>query len=331
MHFTSHYSTPHHIKRFHITHHSMPKDFTSHHLSCHTIPHHTTIAQHSTSHYYIPMSHATSRTLCWNTSHLGPPYFQYLRSHYTAVCLGTTISRHHISKHMFHIHISHHPIYTTIPHHTHIQHHSIFHTTPYSTFITPPHLTSQDIESFSTSDITQQSHSALHIPHSSPPQFHTTTFTWRNFPLMQHSTYIALCNIPHNRTPHSTPRHITHFAFQLHHVWKHSQRTTFRKNRSTAPHLCTHSTSCPHFTPCTSHSNINFTSHYPIAPHIPHCISTIIPHHTAMSNMAPSNHSTSLGIPQPHFASSQHATILHMYHTIVPHRITTFRIWHCMT
>ena len=276
------------------------------------------------------MFHAISRTFDVATHLTSDHRILHLTSHNTAVCLPppfhTTTSQSTCSTSTSHT-IPYTQLFHTTPtfsiiayftqHHTpHLLHHHIWHHKTLNHF---PHLTSHN------------NHSALHIPHSSPPQFHTTTFTWRNFPLMQHSTYIALCNIPHNRTPHSTPRHITHFAFQLHHVWKHSQRTTFRKNRSTAPHLGTHSTSCPHFTPCTSHSNINFTSHYSIAPHIPHCISTIILHHTAMSNMAPSNHSTSLGIPQPHFASSQHATILHMYHTIVPHRITTFRIWHCMT
>ena len=178
----------------------------------------------------------------------------------------------HVPNHTATVHISHHPIYTTIPHHTHI-HHSVFHTTPYST---SHFTTTSEINILHHFHIWH--HSALHMPHSSPPQFHTLA-SHRYFPLMQHSTYIALCNIPHNRTPHSIPRHITHFAFQLHHVWNdhihigphftYADITPhFTSNRSTAPHLGTHSTSCPHSTPWTSHSNINFSSHYPIAPHI---------------------------------------------------------------
>ena len=58
--FTSHNIPSHNAKRFYIA-----PPFTSHHSTPHhTILHHTTITQHSTSHYYIPMSHATSRTLC---------------------------------------------------------------------------------------------------------------------------------------------------------------------------------------------------------------------------------------------------------------------------
>ena len=183
--FTSHNIPSHNAKRFYIT-----PPFTSHHSTPpHTILHHTTIAQHSTSHYYIPMSHATSRTLCWNTSHLGPPYFQYLRSHYTAVCLGTTISRHHISKHMFHI---------TQPQSTSraIPHPQLLHTTPTSFSntayftphhfphpITPPHLdftSHHHVWHHNTlhhfPHLTSQSHSTLYMPRSSSLQFHTTAF-----------------------------------------------------------------------------------------------------------------------------------------------------------
>ena len=165
----------------------MPKDFTPHHLSRHTIPHHTTIAQHSTSHYYIPhVLRHISQTFNVATHLISDHHILHLRSHYTAVCLGTTIKHHHISKHMFHI--THSPHLTpfhihnySTPHlHSasqHISHHTIFHIALHNTrfhialhhhiltvYITAPlHLTSQHIASFSTSDVTLQSHSTLHI------------------------------------------------------------------------------------------------------------------------------------------------------------------------
>ena len=85
-----------------------------------------------------------------------------------------------------------------------------------------------------------------------------------------------------------------------------------------------HSTSLsipqPHFTSCiTAHQHLSqhtIPQHtFQTTPHIPHCISTSIPHHTTMSNMA-SNHSTSLGIPQPHFTSciTAHHHIPHAPH-----------------
>ena len=191
-------STPQSTFSHHTSfHHITPKDFTSHHLSCHTIPHHTTIAQ-----LHITLLHTTvprhiSQTVNVATHPISDYHILHLRR-YTAVCLGTTISHYHISKHMFHIA---QPQSTS---HT-IPHPQLFHTTP--TFnitayftpphiphrITPPHLTTHCIIS----------HSTLHMPHSSPPHY---------------ASHFALCNIPHTRTPHSTPRHITHFAFQSHHV-----------------------------------------------------------------------------------------------------------------
>ena len=251
----------------------MSPPFTLHHFT----PHHSTSRHHCTT-FHITLLHTTC-----STPYLGHLLLQHISPRTTIFYIWRHITpksashRHfqvHVPHHTATVHISHHPIYTTIPHHTHI-HHSIFHTTPYSTshFTTTSDITTHCI--ISTSDITQR------IAYAT---FFTTTIlhhhtSHRYFPLMQHSTYIALCNIPHNRTPHSTPRHIAHFAFQLHHVWNgnihigphftYADVTPhFTSNRSTAPHLGTHSTSCPHSTPCTSHSNINFTSHYPIAPHI---------------------------------------------------------------
>ena len=79
-----------------------------------------------------------------------------------------------------------------------------------------------------------------------------------------------------------------------------------------------HSTSRPpHTTPGTSpHSNINCSAHVPN--HNAHCISTIIPHQATMS-MA-SHHSTTLGIPQPHFTSCVTA---HHHIPHVPHHHST--------
>ena len=87
-----------------------------------------------------------------------------------------------------------------------------------------------------------------------------------------------------------------YFTYTSHHI---SHRTII--HIKSLHHISAHhSTSRPQIpprtTPCTSpHSNI---THHTIPqhtfqgiPHIPHCISTIIPHHT-MSNMA-SNHSAS--------------------------------------
>ena len=164
MHFTSHYSTPHHIKRFHITHHSITShqyDFTSHHISHHTTfyvtPHFTShhISHHTTFHvtpfhitpplHNIPhhittyqcFCHATSRRQLMFATHLtSDHHILHLRSRYTAVCLGTTISHHHISKHMFHI---------TKPQSTShtIPHPQLFYTTPtfnITAYFTPQHI-----------------------------------------------------------------------------------------------------------------------------------------------------------------------------------------------
>ena len=172
-------------------------------------------------------------------------------------------------------------------------------------------MTSQHIASFSASDLPQRSHSTLHMPHSSP-QFHTTTF---HITSPTFSVHLALRNIPHTRTPHSAP-HIPHHtdfaAFQSH--WFHiTPCLKWQHCTSIAPH-CTstiihikslhhisahHSTSRLH---STSHSNVDCPSHintFQTTPHIPHCTSTTLPHQTNVSNLA-SNHSTSLGIPQPH-------------------------------
>ena len=147
----------------------------------------------------------------------------------------TTISHHHISKHnIFHI-LTSQPQSTsdTIPHsplfHTTPTFNIIAHFTPHHIphHITPPHLTPQHIASFSTSVITQQSHSTLHMPHSSPPQFHTTTFhitSWLSKScIVQHSTY-------QDTTFHTTPcsiSHILHFSRNMSEISTFPIGTTF--------------------------------------------------------------------------------------------------------
>ena len=154
------------------------------------------------------MSHHVSET------HLTSDHrILHLRSHYTLVCFGTTISHHHISKHMIHItqprSTSH-----TIPHpqlfHTYIQHHGIFHTTYSTSHYTNtshhfPHLTS---------------HNTLHMPHSAG----ITTVHIASVCIMQHSTY-------QGTTFHATLYSISHtFCISIrHHVWNCNipHRTTF--------------------------------------------------------------------------------------------------------
>ena len=151
---------------------------------------------------------------------------------------------------------------------------------------------------------------------------------------MQHSTYQDTTSFPHH-----TIFHITHFAFQSRLKWQNSHRTTlhikltsnhisYRSNRSTASRLGTPFHTVPTFhamhlstfkykfhiplSHSTTHPTLHFNHHFTSPP----CLiwrRQTIPHQ-------------SLGIPQPHFTSSQHTTIFHMYHTIVPHRITTFLI-----
>ena len=140
MHFTAHNSTPHHINTFshHTSFHptSHQKGFTSHHLSCHTIPHHTiphhtTIAQHSTSHYYIPHVHATSQTFNVATHLTSDHHILHLTSHYTAVCLTPP----------FHTTTSQSTCFTS---HSHSHHPAqLFHTTP--TFNITAHFTPHHI------------------------------------------------------------------------------------------------------------------------------------------------------------------------------------------
>ena len=266
----------------------------------------------------------------------------HLTSHHSLP--PTTISHHHISKHnIFHItqpqSTSRHSTPTTIPHHSHLQHHSTFHTTPYSTlhytttswfYITPPHLTSQHIASFPTSDITQHiAYAAFHHHNSTPPHF-----TSRNFP------HLALCNVPHTRTPQSTPCHIPHhtFAFQshftLHHVWKSNipHHIAFHTSHFTVHHNFTlnHLAPIPHHTHILLHTMHITTFKYKL--HITHSK----PHHTSHTAFQPSFHITPCLIWHqtiPHHSvfhnhishlASRHTNTFPMHPTTIPHRITHF-------
>ena len=178
LHFTSHYSTPHHIKHFHITHSITPHQKILYHATFHITPFHNTpfhitpplhnIPHHITTYH---MYHTTSHRHLM--SHLASDHHILHLTYYTAVCLpppldtttsqSTTYSTYSHSPHLapFHIHnystprphstsehISHNTIFhitlhrslhpTTISHH-HILKHNIFHTTP--TFNITAHFT----------------------------------------------------------------------------------------------------------------------------------------------------------------------------------------------
>ena len=328
--------TPHQIKRFHITYHYItPKDFT-HHLSRHTIPHHT-IAQHSISHYYIPhVPCHISQTFNVATHLTSDHHILHLRSHYTAVCLGTTISHHHISTeahavphhtdspHLTRVAIPYPQLFATPhPHSTsqHISHHHIPHRiTPHQIpyRITPPHLTSQHIASFSTYmtyDITLQSHSTLHI---TIPHHH-----WL-------STFCNMATFPHTRTPHSTRHspHTLHFN-KSHHVWNCNiqHRTTFHIHwRHFAPNRSTTSRhTIPHHAMHTSpHSDINYTSHCPKPHHTSHTAFQLSFYITAMSNKPLRPHhsvysTTRFCITAHHHSRSHHVSQHHLCDTAWPH------------
>ena len=174
----------HHIKHFHITHHSITSHqkilhhTTFHVTPFHTTPFHITPPLHNIPHHITTyrMFHATSlRHLM--SQRISPRTTIFYIWHHSLP--PTTISHHHISKHnIFFTSHSHSP-HRTIPHpqlfHTTPTFNTTAHFTPHTTsswfyIVTPPQLTSQHIASFSTSDGT------LHMPHSSSPQFHTTTF-----------------------------------------------------------------------------------------------------------------------------------------------------------
>ena len=188
---------------------------------------------------------------------------------------------------------------------------------------------------------------------------------WHHTTVTQHIAYDILHHNPHHRishriqtfyilhyaTFHTTPYSTSHWFCGISIapclVTFHISRTTFHvhhnSNHSTAslhttPH---HAHIPPRITSCTSHSNINCTSHWPshstfeTKSHVPHCISTrVIPHNTTMSNMA-SNRAIPHYSARPHQFHILHQaahTIFPMYDTIISHRITTFyNVWHCTT
>ena len=217
--FISHIIPSHRTtKRFYIT-----PPFTSHHFT----PHHST-SHHNCTTFHITLLHTTC-----STPHLRHLMLQHISPRTTIFYIGHHITPQSASvpppfhttsqstcstSHSHSLHISHHPTYITIPHHTYI--HIIAYFTPHHIprRITPPRRTSQHvIASFSTSDITQQSHSTLYMPHSSSPQFHTTTFTsHRNFP------HLVLCNIPHTRTPRQVPHQTFCISITPCLNWQHS-------------------------------------------------------------------------------------------------------------
>ena len=128
------------------------------------------------------MFHATSQTFNVATHLTSDHHILHLRSHYTAVCFGTTISHHHISKPMFHItqpqSTSHTHHYSTPHSHStsqHISHHTIFHIALYHHILILHHNTTSDITTLHHFPHLT-SHSTLHMPHSSSPQFRTTIF-----------------------------------------------------------------------------------------------------------------------------------------------------------
>ena len=298
-----------------MLHHSLPPTTISHHhISKYNIFH---IQPQSTSHT-IPHPQLFHTTPTFNiTAHFTPHHIPH------RITLQSVSHHHfkakHIPRHTATVHISHHSTSTststTIPHPQNISPLTILHITLHQhILITPPHLTSQHIASFSTSDISQQSHRTLHMPHSSS-HYSTPHFTsHHDFP------HLALCNIPHFAF-HITPClklqlmtfHIAPHLRSLHHISAHHSTTGPHSTAHHAMHIATvkYKSHIP-----LSHSSFQTTAH------IPHCISTIIPHHT-MSNMA-SNHSTSVFHNHISHLASQHTTIFPMHHTIVPHRITTF-------
>ena len=155
------------------------------------------------SHHSTPHHHCTTFHITYSTSHLtvnvathltSDHHILHLRSHYTAVCFGTP------------------PFHTTSQSttrstsHSHSPHLTPFHSHNYST--PPPHSTSQHNSHHNTFHIALHHH----IVHC-------------NF------THFALCNIPHTRTPHSTPRYISHHILHFNHTM--SQIATFH----IAPHF----------------------------------------------------------------------------------------------
>ena len=214
--------------------------------------------------FYI-WDHITLQCVPWH-HHFTPPH----------------LKAEHVPHHTASVHILYHST-STIPHHTHIQDHSIFHTTTLFHIALHHHIW-QHIESFPC----LTSHSK-HTAHCIGLTFFITT-SHRNFPhfaVKQHSTYQD--TIFHT-TPYSTS-HTLHFSRTM------SEIATFHIAPHFTSHHNLHQITPPHpgapihikptFHHTSPHSNINCTSQYRSTHskphHTSHCISTSIPHGTAMA------------------------------------------------
>ena len=284
LHITSHYSTPHHIKRFHIipSHHTKRFYFTppstSHHSTSplHNIPHHVTTYHmfHATSHRHLMSQHVSPRTTIFyiwhritNTAVCLPPPF------HTTTSRSTTYSTSHShSPHLapFHIHN-----YTTPHPHSasqHISHHTIFHITLHH------HIWHQNtLHHFShlTSHNNRAAHCTCRILHHHISH-HDVTFHILHYPTF---------HIPGHHIPHRAVFHITHFAFQLYHVWNCNipHRTTFHIPRHVSYRTIIHIRSL-----AISRHTIPHHAHIPPRHHAMH-ITTLKYNTSALSH---STHST---------------------------------------
>ena len=168
-----------------------------------------------------------------------------------------------------------------------------------------------------------QSRITLHMLHSLLPRYHHWLFT-SHCNLRQHSTYQVT-------TFHTAPNS-THFAFQSHHVWNCNvphQSHHIAWNHSTSLYTIPHHAHIPPRTiPCTI--TLKYKLHIPLShsthskPHnTSHTIfSTIIPHHTAMSNSVKSFHITLFHNHISHLASDStppYSTCTTPFHIASPH------------
>jgi len=221
--FTPRIIPSHNAKRFYIPlSHTTPFHIT---LPLHNIPHHF-------SAYYmfhvlrrLMSQHISPRTTIFNIWHHITPQSASHR-HFTPP--------HHTGT----VHISHHSTSTSIPHHTlniaahftphHIPHHI---TPPHHDFTSQWHLTTHCIIFHIRHHTTTTQHT-LHmatffitIPHHHGGNSH------RNFP------HLALCNIPHTRTPHSMPHHIPHHTFCISVTFHIVQYLKFQHFTYTSHHI----------------------------------------------------------------------------------------------
>ena len=220
---------------------------------------HHTIAQHSTSHYYIPMFHATShRRLV--LQHISPRTTIFYIWHH--ITLQSASASPRLTAHVPHrtVHTIPHPqLFTPHPPATsqHILHHHI--TLPHLDF-TYHHIWTHCIIFHIWRHTTV--HCISHILHH------------HNFSSHRHCPHFALCNITHTRTPHSTPPYST----QLHFNRTMSEIATFH----IAPHF-TSVTPTFHTTPCPSPHSIYIYCHITLS-HSTHSK----PHYTSYTAFQPS-------------------------------------------